>query len=396
MAVYEYVGQCAGGTAISGQLEAEDSSRAAALLGEMGVDVRELREAAAPPARRPLSHVDVEFFNQQLAALARSGMPLAEGLRQLAVDAASRPLRETIRAVAEAVQGGASLPDAIKAHESRFPPLYAEVLRAGVEAGQLAPILVSLNRHVRLIGSVRRLLVQTLSYPVAVLVLAALLITVVLRFLVPDFVGIFADFGTQLPPLTLLVLAIADHAVVAFGVVVAVVAGVTLAALAAGRSEGGRRWRERVGRRLPGIGRLSRNSYVARLCEGLALCVEGGMPLPRAWRLASMASGSALLAHEGQRVAKRLEAGAPFMEAAALAPSLPQVVAYSIQVAAERNELGPGLHQLGDMYAQQALDSQSIVREVAYPAVIVVVGLVMSVLIFALFLPLTTLVDALS
>ena len=149
MALFDYTGQLRSGELFQGTLEAKSREHADAMLTDMGVRVTALRPAERTAYVAPLSLDDMLLFNEQLAALTKSSVPLEEGLRNLAADVGSRKLKRLLRDLAEALAGGMPLEQAIQLHQARFPAQYAEVVRAGLETGNLAGTLYGVATHLR-------------------------------------------------------------------------------------------------------------------------------------------------------------------------------------------------------------------------------------------------------
>jgi len=395
MAVYEFQGLSKQNRALSGTIEAGDHDEAIDNLREMGLDVTDV---AAAPKRSTgrISRDEFLYFNQQLATVAAAGIPLDRGLRDLAADLTSRSLRRTIEAIADDIEKGTPADQAFAKYEKQFPVLYANIFKAGVTTGQLAETLAGLNRHLRLAHHTRHMIWEAVSYPAVVLIAAAIIVSLVLRFLIPGFEEMFLDFDTRLPGLTVLIIGISKHigaAWLAMGILVGIVAA---GYVMLGRTRAGRRMIESSVLALPVLGRLYRNSLLARLAHGLATSISAGVPLPTALRVAAGATGSVGITDDCELLAQRVEAGQTIADAAPATPRVPRLFAYAMQVAAQRNDLVGGLGNLADMYEQHAQQGQASLRSLLLPALIILVGCFMALLVMTMFLPLVMLVDSVS
>jgi len=394
---FEYDGLTVGGTAIAGRIEAIDPDRARKELAHMQIDVREVR-AAEPPSRKTavLTEDDLVFFNEQLASLAEAGIALDEGLAQLARDLSSSRLRTRIEGLVEDIRRGVPIDQAIAAREAGLPLLYSRVIRAGIESGELPATLLNLNQHLRLTGTTRRMLWELVSYPVLVLVIAVAISSVFFGFMVPHFKDIFKDFGTALPGLTVLILEISDRFWVILIILAAVLAGLTLIWRMLRFSAAGLAWRESILLGLPVVGRVYRASVVARFLRAVATSVATGIPLPQAMRLGSGATGSTLLTQDAERLAGEVEQGRSIFVANQSARLIPPLFGFCVQVAAGRDALPVAVGQLARSYENRAVHTQAMLRVLLFPALIILVGAFLGIGIVAMFLPLVTLINAVS
>lgn len=394
---FEYEGTCLNGTAIAGRIEAESHDAACRMLTEtMQLTISDLRAAATSPPRTPIGADDFIFFNEQLASLASAGIALDEGLQQIARDVTSPRLRRLIEAVAADLRRGEPLERAIARHEADLPVLYSRVIRAGVQSGQLSATLLSLNQHLRLMGETRRLLWETLTYPLFVLLLAMGIASLFLVFIVPKFREIFHDFGTQLPFVTMLLLDAAD----VFPTVL-IVAGVAVVAAAVAwrilqTTPGGRAVREAIIAHIPVVGRVYRASLVARFVRSVATCVQAGITLPETLRLAGGVTGSPRIGIEAERAAVAVEQGRSVLDAEQKGAWIPGIFGYTVQVSLGRDALPAALLQLSRTYEARAVYIQGLLRALLLPTLVVVVGLMIGFGVIALFMPLVSLINCVS
>lgn len=396
MQCFNYTAQCAGGAAISGTLEMADGETAMKQLDDMGLQNIDLQTSKKSPVMRPLAADDFIFFNEQLASLAESGICLDVGLRQLGKDIRSPRLRKVIEALATDLEQGQSLDDALEKHAGQMPGLYSRVVRAGVKSGQLPATLLNLSHHLRLVSDTRQLVAEALTYPGIVLLLAGGVMAAIVTLIIPQFREIFADFGVRLPTLTLFVLGFADATpalLIGAGVAVTV-AAVSFISLSA--TSGGRALRERIILTIPLVGSMISDSLRARFLRAMAFAVDSGLPLPEALRLSAGASASPGLVREAERIATQVESGGDIYEVSQREKLIPAMFGYLVRVRGDTDSLRHALVQLSKAYESRAVHGQSVLRGWVAPVAIVIVGSIIAVLILALFLPLTELIQSVS
>ncbi len=388
MPKYAYQAMAQGGEAMAGTIEAASPEHAQRLLAAMQVKVYSLSIAPKEPPRTRLGRSEFLLFNQQLAAITKAGLPLEKALRQTAGDVQSGRLRRAIGELASDLEGGLPLEQAFARHERSFPYLYGQIIKAGVQTGRLSEMLTSLNRHLEMAGETRRILLDALTYPLLVFGMAMAVFTAILAFVVPQFIDLYKDWRSHLPPATELLFWISEHIwriwIVLGGTaaVVIVVGGIL------GASPAGRRWREIFLLRVPVVGRVYHRTNLARLCDALAILVASGCQFPTAIRLAGGASGSPNLRAECDVMAQAVEAGQSLDPNILSLEHVPAVMIYSMRLGSQRNDLESNLYSLSDMYSTQARHLQTNLHALLLPCLIVGVGVFVGFSISALFGPL--------
>jgi len=245
-------------------------------------------------------------------------------------------------------------------------------------------------------GETRRLLWETLSYPLLVLCLAFGIASLFALLVAPKFKEIFEGWGTRVPWLTEMMFRITEaYPWILATLGVAVAAGMMVWRLLRTTS-GGRAFREALVSGVPVVGRVYRASLIARFIRSVATCVNAGIPLPEALRLAGGVTGSPRLIAESQRVAAAAERGESVFNATQLCGWIPGIFGYTIQAALGRQNLPAALVELSKAYEQRATHIQSLLRALLFPALVCVLGLVIMTGIVALFLPMVTLINSVS
>jgi type II secretory pathway component PulF len=381
---------------MSGTVDAGDVGEATRRLVELGLRVSEIAPAARPPRPRALRASDFAAFNQQLAQLAKAGLPLEHGLRLIAADlrGGGGSLSRTVEQVAAELERGTPLPEAFEKHRGQFPSLYGRLVGAGVRAGNLPGVLFNLGRHLELVQRLREALWRTLAYPLAILIGLGLVLLLIGTFVLPKFEDIYADFGLHLPGPTRLLIKV-GHVIPEIAIVFIVI-GVGLPVLWLALKAAGREGilTDLVARYVPLVGPVIRRSLAARWCDLLRVAISSGMDLPAAINLASEATGSPSLIRDGKALAEQLEAGRP------LEPSrgglLPPSVPATIQFAAGFHDLPTTLEALGDMCQRQAELRVASIPAVITPVFVLLIGIIVSFIILGLMMPMLTLIQGMT
>ena len=397
MAIFRYDALTSAGRLMKGTIEAASPQEASEQLAGMGLLVNTLEKARQDQPHTPIGRNEFLLFNQQLASIAKAGIPLERGLRELAQDISSAAMRQLVEDIAADLEAGVPIEEAFHKREKHFPPLYGRILKAGVETGRLGEMLTSLNRHLELAGQTRRIVFEALSYPAVIFVLGAIIITGIFRLVIPQFQSIIQEMVSgKLNPITAAIFRLADN-IIPFWFAVAVLVGIAAVLIVSlSSSPAGRRFKERLFLHLPVFGRLYHSSVLSRMAEAMALLIGAGCDVPEALRLGAVTSGSETLTAESDLVAQQIERGSNILEAGQGTRVLPRLFLYSVQLGAQRNELQDNLYSLGEMYADQARAGQSRLQTFLLPMMIILIGGVIAMIILSVFLPMIQVVSSLS
>ena len=401
---FAYRAQTRDGQEVSGTIDAHDADDARRRLASLQLQNVQLQPAAHPPRAAALRGEDFAVFNQQLAQLAGAGLPVEQGLRLLAQEMRRGSMRQTLDLVAAELESGKTLSQAVASHRDKFPPLYSQLIDAGTRSGNLSGILLNLGDHLTLLRRLQTILWQTLSYPIVVLVALFGVLYFILVRLVPRWepmlgsivntqhwvrhAGQYDQEYFQLPFFTRALFAVSDFVsatpaiVVAAIALIVVIAGVLLLR-ASGRDQG---LAERLMLPLPLVGIVLRRNLVSRWCHAVALAVEAGLDLPAAIKLADDATASPMLRSDGAALISALNAGQPISSSGST-KIIPGTVVAAMEASAQRGDLNLTLRALSQMYQQQAELRLGTIQAILTPILLVVVGLLVGCVMFALFAP---------
>jgi type IV pilus assembly protein PilC len=396
---FAFQAQSNAGEPISGTIDAGSVDDASRRLRVMQLRVIEVDPVRQPPRPKPLRGGDFQAFNTQLAHLTTAGLPIEQSLRLIAEDMRSGRLTETVRQIAQELESGQSLPDAFEKHSAQFPPLYGQLIKAGIRTGNLPGMLLNLGRHLELVSRLRAILWRAISYPLMVIFSLLIVLSFLGLFVFPQFTRIFQNFHTQLPVITHIVIAFSDFLLgywpVLLGILIALVIGAAI----------GWRLLRRGNRRqgvleififpLPLIGPAMRRNLLARWCDGLKLGVEAGLDLPAAITLAGEAVASPGLQRDGAALVEALQSGQP-LDSAGRARLLPPTVITVISMAAANNDLPSSLNTLGQMFQQQAELKMALIPTVLTPLLIILLAVGIGLVVWAMFAPMISLFQTVS
>lgn len=389
---FAFEAQTPDGQSVSGTIDASDADQAARRL--QGLRLRVLQLASAVPKRRaPLGRLDFLAFNQQLAQLTQTGMPLEHGLRLIARDLRSRRLGRAIDDIAGELERGTPIGEAFEKHRTHFPSLYSRIVEAGIRANNLPAVLLNLGRHLELVQRLRASLWRAIAYPLAVLIGLLIVLMFLSMVVIPQFESILHGVGMSLPPITafLLYLPVWMPYVAGALLLVAVAALLLWPIL---RAAGKEQWvSEKVLFHVPMIGPVLRRSAIARWCNALSIGVSAGLDLPSSLEIAGDTVGSPKLRRDARLIADALAKGQPMESVAPYTRLVPAVVLAGIDLSAQNQNLGPALETFARMYQQQAEVRIATIPAVLLPLLMVLIAIVIGGVVLALFSPIIMIIQ---
>lgn len=337
----------------------------------------------------------VVLFARHLSVLIQASVPLVDSLECLRRQDDSPNFGVVIDDIVKRVSTGSSLSDSVKAYPKVFPPLFASMLRVGEGTGRLPESLERLADWLEKDQDIQRRLKGAVTYPCIVLVVAFIIVVGLFRYVIPQFVGIFESLGESLPLLTRVVL-VCSNLVKNPG------AWLLFAALvASGWHFLGEAWQTPTGRlkitrvlvRVPLLGEIMKKSALARFSAAAQMSLYSGLDLLACMRLASGASQNALILDDTERMVTSISEGGSLAEHMLANPELyDSMMIQTIQTGEESAMLEASFGHSAALYEEQTrylLDGLGAALE---PVLLLGVGILVGVLLLAIFLPMYTFV----
>jgi len=340
---------------------------------------------------------DLISLNEQIAGMARAGLPLDKGLESLAQEMGRGELRTVTNALADDLRAGHPLPEALARQQRQIPPYYANLVTAGVQTGKLSEVLTTLTNYARTVATTRSTVIESLLYPAIVLVAGIALFAALGICLLPVFDQIFQDFGLKLPYVTQLAFDVSRNSETVLIVGIILIGGFAFAVAAAQCTQYGREVLAQVVCRLPLIGAVIRSARLAGFCDLLGMLVEYGVPLPTAFGLAGSASSDPAIAAKAAEVEERLNQGIPLAEAFAGRGLAPDWVVWLAATGEKRSGLAAALREIAAIYRRQ-VDARSAILRIVLPPIVVIMTAVLITILFvtAIVTPMVSLMETLS
>ena len=411
---FRYEGLAPDGGTVLGTIDAASEAEGRERLRSLALSIRAF-ESVMPVRTTPLNADDLAAFNDQLAQLARAGLPVEQGLMLLASDMSRGRLRRAVEAVSNDLHRGMTLPQAIDAHRRAFPPLYANVVDAGIRTNNLPAVLFNLSRHLDLTRRIRASVSRAVAYPAMVLLAIVVVSAFLSAYVLPSMMAIFeGEGGTKYltkmfygraslfappppPPTVPMITQIALQfgkvsPYIAAVVIVVVVGSIFIWPFVRGTALG-RSLVDSWLSRLPLFGPPLRFSLIGRWCDALRIGISAGLDLPDSLSLASRTVGSGRVAVDAARLSQAASTGAKIDSVGQL-NLLPVAVPAAIEIGLRSGTLPETLDALSTLYLRQAESRAKLIPLVLTPILVLILAVVLGALMTALFAPLTQLLRA--
>ena len=384
----------AAGEIVEGNYAAESEARLRHDFDTQGLHVLSLRKRTAItggslfPKRRKIARHEFLIFNQEFATLLKAGMPLVQSIDLLRHQVTNATFRGVLDDVYEKVRGGIALSDAFGDHGDLFPRVYTASLLAGERSGNLDAILRRYAVYEKVVDTVRRKTLSALIYPVILIALAVGLVGIIVLRVVPAFTDFYDSFGAELPLSTRIILAVSSIAQNHFALIVAALAIVGAAFTAWIRRPGQRARFDHAVLKVPFIGETIRKFTTAQMARTLATLLGGGIPLVNSLEVTARSVSNRFMADELDVVTQHVREGQGLAASLTARAVVPDVALKMIEVGESTGSLQEMLSSLADFYDEEVETSVGRFVTLIEPALLVVTGIVIAVLVLALYMPL--------
>ena len=386
MAMFAYSARDREGRKVSGRMEASNQQAALFELESQGLAPMELSTASASAgSTRSSSPRVMSRFYRQLSDLLKSGVPLLRSLRLLGGMKSNARLSEVILRVADSVEDGERLADAMTRHEQVFPDIQISMIRAGERAGFLDDALERLGLFLERRAELRSKVIGNMIYPIVLLTVGAGIVLAALIFFVPRFEEFYADM--ELPLATRILMASSDFVIGWWPLILFISGGVFFLLFSRRRDPAQRLRIERINLGLPVIGPLTRSLACARFCRILGTMLENGIPLVESMKIARSSIGSATLEQALADAVDAVESGETLARPLAQSEFMEEDVLEMISVGESANNLALVLVKVAETLEDRVDRQLSLAVKLMEPLLLLVLAGVVLFIFMSLIVP---------
>lgn len=389
--LYRWQGVNQQGKVVRGELAAGHLLALTTQLQQQGILLQQAHRKRQWPfskANRAIKSTDITLISRQLTTLLNAGLPLVQSLQLMAKSHQKNRVRQLMALIADEVASGTPLSDTLRQHPRYFNTLYCDLVNAGEQSGALDTIFERLARYREKADTIRAKIKKALLYPAVVLIVAIIVTTLLLVFVIPQFEMIFQGFGAPLPSFTLWVLTLAKM-LREYGVWFAL-------ALAVGLFSYTRAWHhsqlvrnktDALLLKLPIVGTILQHAALARFAQTLSTSTSAGITLLDALRASAGAAGNGVYRQAILTIRSEVEAGLPMHMAMRSVGYFPDMVVQMVMVGEESGTLDDMLHKVALLFEQQVDNTVEGLTSLLEPLIMVVLGTLVGGIVIAMYLP---------
>jgi len=401
MPVFTYRGTNRAGTTVTGEQMAPSKGELVNMLRKQQINVTKMSEKGKefnmPTFGAGVNAKELAVFTRQFSVMIDAGLPLVQCLEILAGQQENKMFQKVLTGTRASVEGGTTLSAAMRQYEKVFDALYVNLVEAGETGGILDTILQRLSTYIEKDVKLKRAVKSALVYPVAVISVAALVITLLLWKVVPIFATLFAGLGVALPLPTRIVIGMSNFIGSIFGFLVLVtIIGTIIALKVWYGTPTGRMAIDRVLLKLPVLGLLLRKIAVARFTRTLGTLISSGVPILEGLDITGRTAGNAVIEKALMEVRKALEAGRNLSDPLRDSNVFPGMVTQMIGVGEQTGAMDAMLQKIADFYEDEVDAAVKDLLAAMEPLMIVFLGVVVGGIVISMYLPLFSLIGQLA
>lgn len=393
--MYKYVGRTEKGLLKKGTIEADSRRDAINKIRAQGISPREIKETKPSILNRDLSiggnRVKMEHFVvycRQFATLIRSGITIVDATNILAEQTESKALRQTLKLVEQDIRGGIAFSDAVSRHPKIFPPLFVNMIRAGEMTGNLDETLDRMASYFEKQHSLKKSVQSTLTYPIILTILIIGVVIFLLVYIIPQFMGIYDQFGSELPAITQLLLKISEIVQELWWLLLIILAFIIGIFTFLFKTNKAFHYSVHVGvLKMPIFGKLLQKTAIARMTRTLSSLFSSAVPILEALEIVAKVSGNPVISKVVLEARDNLEKGGTLSQPLAAHWVFPPLVHQMTAIGEETGTLDFMLEKVADFYEEDVDRTVATLKSLIEPVMIILLATVVGFIVLSIMVP---------
>ncbi|MEQ1804687.1 MAG: type II secretion system F family protein [Burkholderiaceae bacterium] len=385
--VFEWEGKDKNGKVVRGEMRAGGEAMVSASMRRQGILVTKVKKRRLSGGRS-IKQKDIAIFTRQLATMMRAGVPLIQSFDIVARGSSNPRLTRMLTDIRSDVETGTSLSAAFRKHPLYFDSLYCNLVEAGEAGGILEALLERLAVYQEKTMAIKNKIRSAMIYPMAVLVVAFVVVCVIMIFVIPAFKDVFKSFGADLPAPTMLVIAMSEFFVKYWYLIFGILGGGVYVFFESWkRSPRMQKVMDRMLLRAPVFGDLVMKSSVARWTRTLSTMFAAGVPLVEALDSVGGASGNAVYAEATEQIQKDVSTGSALTTSMQTTGVFPTMVIQMCAIGEESGSLDQMLGKAAEFFEDEVDEAVKGLSSLLEPFIIVILGTLIGGIVVAMYLP---------
>ena len=385
--VFEWEGKDRNGKIVRGEIRAVGENQVQATLRRQGVFPTKIKKRRMRSGKK-IKPKDIALFTRQLATMMKAGVPLLQAFDIVGRGNTNASVTKLLNDIRSDIETGTSLNGAFRKYPMYFDSLYCNLVEAGEAAGILEALLDRLATYMEKTEAIKSKIKSALMYPISVVLVAFVVVTVIMIFVIPAFKEVFTSFGADLPAATLFVMAISEVFVKWWWLIFGVIGGGFYFFMQAWRrSEKVQMFMDRLLLRLPVFGALIDKSCVARWTRTLSTMFAAGVPLVEALDSVGGAAGNSVYSLATDKIQQEVSTGTSLTAAMGNANVFPSMVLQMCAIGEESGSIDHMLGKAADFYEAEVDDMVAGLSSLMEPIIIVFLGTLIGGIVVSMYLP---------
>lgn len=399
MPVYKYTAINNTGSSVQGIVDAESVKAATEKLRKEGVYLSSIKETSKGKARsfipfKGVSSSELAITTRQFSALISAGLPLEASLAALSEQSEDQKLREVLTQVKDRVSEGSSLTNALKEHKNVFSNLYTNIVKAGEASGTLDIVLFRLADFLEKSSALKSRVRSALIYPIFMFLVGSGVLFFMMTYVIPRITKIFEDSDRSLPFITLVLISISSFFSNHYILVLLLIGAAVFMLTRFLRTEKGKRFIDRLILKTPIFGKLASMVAISRFTRTLGTLVGSGIPLLDALEIGEAVMGNSVFTDALKEVRVSVREGSTLAGPLRDSNVFPPLVTRMVAVGEQTGEMEQMFNKIADIYDLQVETTLSTLTSLLEPVMILMIGVVMAFIVFAILLPIFDLTSA--
>lgn len=336
---------------------------------------------------RKIRNKDLPLFTRQLAAMLDAGIPLVQTLNAMEEQIENKNFKPVVEKIRKDVEGGSTYSDALAEYPAVFSELYVSMMKAGESGGMLAETCGRVASFLEAANRLRSKVKSAMMYPSIVLIVALLIASFLVVFVVPKFASMFSGFGGELPKATQILMDISTFVRTYWYIVIGAITTLVYAFKRYKNTEKGAYKLDRLKIKFPILGELARKLSLARFSSTFAQLMHSGVPILQTLDIVGVATGNKYI---GQMILDSkpvVEQGGSLSSALEGNPEFPRMLVHMLSAGEKTGNIEGMLGKIGKFYQEDVDDMLEGLTSMLEPLLMVFIGLIIGSIVFAMFMP---------
>jgi type IV pilus assembly protein PilC len=389
--VFIWTGTDKRGVRVKGQTRGSNPTLIKADLRKQGITPLKIKKQSSlfsGQKKKSIKAKDIAVFFRQLATMMSAGVPLVQSFEIIGRGHDNISMRNLVLKIKSEVESGTSLSETLAKHPVHFDELVVNLVNAGEQAGVLEGLLDKIATYKEKTEYLKSKIKKAMFYPAAVIIVAIIVTSILLIFVVPQFEQLFTSFGADLPAFTRLVVNLSEYMQDWWWLISGIAAGAVVGVLQAKkRSRKFSRYFDRILLKLPIVGTIMHKASIARYARTLATMFAAGVPLVEALESVAGATGNTVYSDAVLMIRDSVATGQQLQFAMSQTGLFPNMVEQMVAIGEESGALDTMLSKVADFYEQEVDDAVDALSSLLEPIIMSILGVLIGGLVVAMYLP---------